>query len=130
VERRRQTRLPVLEQVSEACVRLLSRSEAGELAHRPELPAVHRGIDAAGERIDARVAEVAVVLDPDCVRRVERLVLETGDRRHELALTFLGGLVELALPLGGRVGPRARILGRGHAVADCTGATRTPSLWA
>jgi hypothetical protein len=66
----------MVEQVAEARVRLLGRAEAGELPHRPELPAVHRGIDPARERIDARVAEVALVVDLDVVRRVERLVLE------------------------------------------------------
>ncbi len=45
--------LAVLEQVAEALVRLLARAEAGELAHRPQAAAVHRGVDAAGERVGA-----------------------------------------------------------------------------
>ena len=50
VERRRQARLAVVEQVAEALVRLLRRPEAGELAHRPQPPAVHRRVHAARER--------------------------------------------------------------------------------
>ena len=63
VERRREPRLAVLEQVAEALVRLLRRPEAGELPHRPQPAAVHRRVDAARERERARVAEVAVVVD-------------------------------------------------------------------
>ncbi len=99
VEGRREARLPVLEEVAEALVRLLGGAEAGELAHRPELPAVHRRVDAARERIDARVAEVAVVVDVDVLGRVERLVREAGDRRGELAVALRRRVVELALPL-------------------------------
>src|SRR5580765_9026385 len=73
VERRREPGLPVLEEVAEALVRLLGRPEAGELAHRPQAAAVHRGIDAARERIRARPAEVAVVVELDVLGRVERL---------------------------------------------------------
>ena len=54
VERGREAGLAVLEQVAEALVRLLGGAEAGELAHRPEPAAVHRRVDAARERIDAR----------------------------------------------------------------------------
>ena len=68
VEGRREAGLAVLEQVAEALVRLLGRAEAGELAHRPELPAVHRRVDAARERVHAGVAEVALVVDVDVVR--------------------------------------------------------------
>src|SRR5207248_5618172 len=79
-------------------------------------------IDAASERIDAGITEIAVVVDVHVVRRVERLVLEPRDRREELARAFGSGVVELTLPLGGRVGPRARILGRGHSSAASSNA--------
>jgi hypothetical protein len=82
----------VVEQVPEAGVRLLRRAEAGELPHRPELSAVHRRIDAARERIDARVARV---LDVDVVAGVEGLVLDPRDRREELSLALRRRLVEL-----------------------------------
>ena len=98
VEGRREARLPVLEQVAEALVRLLGRAEAGELAHRPELPAVHRRVDAARERIDTRVAEVAVVVDVDVLGRVERLVLEPRDGRRQLVAALRRRVVQLALP--------------------------------
>ncbi len=101
VERRREARLPVLEQVAEARVRLLRRPEAGELAHRPEPAAVHRGIDAARERIRARPAEVAVVVELDVLGRVERLVLDAGDGREELSLALWRRLVT-APPLARR----------------------------
>ena len=38
----REAGLAVVEQVVEALVGLLARAEAGELAHRPQAPAVHR----------------------------------------------------------------------------------------
>ena len=60
VERDRQAGLALLEEVAEAAVRLLGRGEARVLAHRPEPRAVHRGLDAAGERRLARQPEVAV----------------------------------------------------------------------
>ena len=54
-----EARLAVVEQVAEALVGLLGGAEAGELAHRPQAPAVHRRVDAAGERILARLADAA-----------------------------------------------------------------------
>ena len=53
---------PCGEQVLEALVRLLGRAEAGEHAHRPELAAVHRRLDAAGERVLPGQPEVAQVV--------------------------------------------------------------------
>ena len=106
----------MLEQVAEARVRLLGGAEAGELPHRPEPPAVHRRVDAARVRVDARVAEVALVVDLDVVGRVERLDREPGHRREERVALGLR-LVELAAPLLGRVEPRA-VLGRRHRAAE------------
>ena len=57
VKRRRQPRLAVLEQVVEALVGLLAGAEARELAHRPQAPAVHRLVDAAGEGVLARLSD-------------------------------------------------------------------------
>ena len=62
VERHREARLAVVEQVAEPAVRFLGRREAGVLAHRPEAAAVHRRLDAAGERILAGSAEIAVLV--------------------------------------------------------------------
>ena len=47
VERGREPGLAVVEQVAKALVGLLRGAEPGELAHRPQPPAVHRRIDAA-----------------------------------------------------------------------------------
>ena len=52
--------LALLEEVAVALVRLLCGAEAGVLAHGPEAPAVHGGLDAAGEGVLAGEAEVAV----------------------------------------------------------------------
>ena len=43
VERRREPRLPVFEQVAEALVGLRRGAEPRELAHRPQPPPIHRG---------------------------------------------------------------------------------------
>jgi hypothetical protein len=114
VERRRQAGLAVVEEVAEPLVRLLGGAEAGELPHRPELPAVHRGIDAPRERKDARVAELRVGVNLDRVGRVERIDLESRDRGEQLALALRRSLVELAAPLGDPVQRRAAVLGRRH----------------
>jgi hypothetical protein len=62
--------------------------------------------DAAREREDAGVAEVAVLVDLHVLGRVERLVVEPGDRREELPLTLRGGLVELPAPLPSAAEPQ------------------------
>ncbi len=51
VERDGETRLPMLEQELVALVGIGRAAEAGELPHRPELAAVHRGMNPARERI-------------------------------------------------------------------------------
>jgi hypothetical protein len=53
----------------ETLVALRGSAEAGVLADGPELAPVHRRLDAAGERIFARVADVAIVVDADSVSR-------------------------------------------------------------
>ena len=63
VEGDRQPGLAVGEQVPEALVGLGGGREAGVLAHRPEAAAVHRGLDAAGERELAGPPEVAVLVE-------------------------------------------------------------------
>ena len=73
VEGGREPVLAVLEQVAEARVGLLDRAEARELAHRPQPPPIHRRVDAAGERVLARVTELR--------RRVEALQVLLGVQR-------------------------------------------------
>ncbi len=58
-----QARLPLLQEVAESLVGLRRRTEAREHAHRPEAPAVHRRLNAAGEGILARKTEVGEVLE-------------------------------------------------------------------
>ena len=112
VEGGREPRLSVLEQVSETGVRLLGHAEAGELAHRPKAAAVHRRIDAPRVREDPGKAEIAVIVDLDVVRRVERLHVDPRHRREQ-GVPFWLFLVELAPPLGGCVCP-STVLGRRH----------------
>ena len=65
-----------LEHVAEPAVRLLGGAEAGVLPHGPEPAPVHGGIDAARERILARLAEIARGIEAEArqvCRRVEAL---------------------------------------------------------
>ena len=73
VERDREPRLTVVEQVAVARVRLLGRREAGVLPDRPRPPAVHVGIRPARVRIGARRLERRRRI----VRRVERFHFDT-----------------------------------------------------
>ena len=59
---------------------------------------VHGGIDPSCVRVHARVAQIALVVDLDVLRRVERLVREPRDRRGQLPLALGGRVVELAFP--------------------------------
>ena len=80
VERDREPRLAAVEQVAEACVRLLGRGEARVLADRPRPAAVHVRIGAPGVRKLARELELGAA---DVVSRVDGLDL---DARVRLAL--------------------------------------------
>src|SRR5438874_4435634 len=63
VEGDRQTGLAVLEQELVPLVGIGGAAEAGELPHRPELAAVHRRMNAAGERILARAAKLTLRIE-------------------------------------------------------------------
>src|ERR1041384_2207382 len=58
VEGDRQPGLAMLEQELVALVGIRRAAEAGELPHRPQLAAIHRGMNAAGKRILARAPEL------------------------------------------------------------------------
>ena len=74
VEGDREARLPLLEEIAVAPVRLRRRAEAGVLAHGPEPAAVHRGLDAARVRELARESDaVEVVLGPRLLGSVDAL---------------------------------------------------------
>ena len=101
VERCREAVLARLEQVAEALVGLLDGAEAGELAHRPEPPAVHRRVDAAGERVLAGVAELLGRVEPvEILVGVERLDRVPGDGLEQ-RLALRGAVVEVLSPLVG-----------------------------
>ena len=79
VERHRQPGGAVLEQVAIADVRLLRRRVARVLAHGPPARAVHLRVDAARERVLARLAEALLEVEVGDVRLVvDRLDLDPG----------------------------------------------------
>ena len=103
VEGGREAGLPVVEQETEAGVGVLGGTEARELAHRPEPPAVHAGVDAAG------VGELPRKTDPflraagQILRRVERLDLHVRDGGEAYRpLGVLPGRTNLSLWLAHR----------------------------
>ena len=112
VERRREARLPVVEQVVEALVRLLRRAVAGELPHRPELAAIAGRVDAARVGVLPRPAEVALEIEAGLrVGPGERLDRRAGDGRPVLLprRRLREGLVRRLVPA-----PAAGGDGRGH----------------
>ena len=84
VERHRQPRRPVVDQVVEALVRLLRARVARVLAHRPLAAAVHVRMDPARERVLARLAEALLEVRLDVARAVD--VLDLDARVGEAAL--------------------------------------------
>ena len=82
VERSRKAVLPLREQKMEAAVGVLGETEARELAHRPQPPAVHRFVHAARVRKLARIAERALVVALYVLGSIERLDLQVGDGRE------------------------------------------------
>jgi hypothetical protein len=114
VEGGREPRLPVLQQVVEALVRLRRRAEAGELPHRPEAAAVHRLVDPARERVLTRLAEIAVEVDLDVLRRVQGLDREPGDRREESRVGLTLGRCHPLLHCAEYPGDRPFELSRGR----------------
>ncbi len=75
----------MIEQEPEPLVRLGGRAEPGELAHRPQAPAVHRRVDAAGERELSRVAQITLEIDLAGLGGRKRHHIEARQRREELA---------------------------------------------
>src|SRR5690242_774859 len=92
VEGGRETALAVGEEVTEALVRVLGATEAGELPHAPEPASIHRRVRAAGEGILARLADVFV--GGKVVLHVDRIDLHVGDG-GEATETFLDRVVLL-----------------------------------
>src|SRR5206468_150982 len=74
VERDGEPRLPALEEVAVALVRLLGRLEPRVLAHGPELVAVHRRVNAARERELPGLADRGVVMREEVLRHVLRAI--------------------------------------------------------
>ncbi len=82
VERGAQAGLAFVDQELESLVRLPRGAKAGKLPHRPQPPAIHRGVYAAGIRILTRVAQLGVVVElAEVLGRVERIDLGAADRR-------------------------------------------------
>ena len=110
VEGDREARLPAVEQVAEALVRLLGRGEARVLADRPRLAAVHVRVGAARERVLARRLELARRV----VRVVDGLDLDPGvglapvGLGHQLDRTLSRRSVPAARRARAEPPPRAR----------------------
>ncbi len=107
VERDGQSRLPVLDQELEALVRLLGRTEAGELPHRPQAPPIPARVDATRERVLARKADLRVDvggpierIDGDAGERVEVDVVPELRFAVPLAPAIVGVCHALSLPRG------------------------------
>ena len=95
--------LALAEEELEAFVGLAGGAEAGELPHGPEPAAIHGGVDAAGERILAGIAEVGVGIEAvESFRRVEGVDGHAADGGGRL-LAQAGGGVFLLPALGGGV---------------------------
>ncbi len=94
VERHRQTRLPRREQVTEPRVRVLGGPEPRVLAHRPQLPTVHRRVDAPRERKHAWRAEIPRGIAAPVPRSVHGFAVA-----HELPITSVAKLTSALLPI-------------------------------
>ncbi len=88
VERRRQPRLAVLEQIPETLVRLRRRPEPRELPHRPQPAPVHRRIHTTRERKLTRITQITLIVHRHRPRRRQRRILHPGDRREQLPLAL------------------------------------------
>src|SRR5439155_18503791 len=75
-EGHREPRLPPLEQEVVALVGIRRAPEARELPHRPQPPAVHRLMDAAGERIPARLTQPLRQVSGQILGGIDRLFLD------------------------------------------------------
>src|SRR5439155_8539007 len=76
VERHRQTGLAMLEQELVALVGIRRAAEARELPHRPELAAVHRGMNPARERVFTGAPELVLGIEArEIGGGVDRLLL-------------------------------------------------------
>ncbi len=91
VEGDRQPGLALLEEVAEAPVGLLGGREAGVLAHRPEPAAVHRRLDATGERVLPGPPEVAILVEAGRVGRGVEVADDDPRRGLERVAPLRGG---------------------------------------
>ena len=98
VEGGREAGLAVIEKVVEPLVGLPRRAVTGELAHRPELPPIHRRLNAARVRILPGPAEVALRIEAgERVRRGQRLHRSARNGRE---IPLPGGTPDECLPRG------------------------------
>ena len=94
IECTRKARRTVFNQHAIALVRLLCRGEACVHAHRPEAAAIHRRLNAARVRVDAREADlVCVIRILDVERRVEALLRQVVTLRETCDGFFYARLI-------------------------------------
>ena len=68
----RQTCLCLFQEILESLIRLFGGAIASKHPHGPDPAAIHRGIDAAGERIQARETEILDIVEiAEIARRVK-----------------------------------------------------------
>ena len=92
VERRREARLTVFEQVAEPPVGLPGIAEPGELTHRPQPAAIHRLVHATGVGKRSRTAQGDRRIRRQVRLGVQRLHRITGER-GEQGVTLRGGAI-------------------------------------
>ncbi len=103
VEGGAEARLTVAQQVPEACVGLLRRSEAGEHAHGPQPAPVTGGMDGPGEGVTGwagRGHRIGQVLDIQrCIHPLQRHARPGGEPRQPLGSARNLGVRQCRLPL-------------------------------
>ncbi len=125
VERRAEPGLTVIEQVAKTLVGLLRGAEAGELAHRPQPPAIHRRVHAAREGIRAGQADLLGF--GQITLAVERRDRDTRQRRE--GRVALGGRSVGRAPFVEVGRDRLAARGRRHARIVRRAAAPTPVLF-
>src|SRR5438128_2431558 len=94
IERHGQPRLARREEIAEAAVRFLGGAEAGVLAHRPELAAVHGGVHATREGKLPRTTEVAPGIAGPVARAPHQLLVG-----HRVPRTSVANATSALLPI-------------------------------
>src|ERR1051325_2390210 len=88
IERSGKTGLPLRKEIAKALVRIFRGTEACELAHRPEPPAMHRRGNSASVWRFARLAKIGIRVPAGEVSGSIEAPNRMGRYRREFRLTF------------------------------------------